>query len=425
MSPIEHHFNALDAFLLQWQWIWCEVPFKQPALSWFERHPDWKLAIDAIDDAQLQRLALDADALYTFARHQLHIDIGRDFYRINTATTAAAQCDNSRSDCDWQPEGISTRKWRQICAFSNALLCVHENNPAFVDIVEWCAGKGHLSRTLLQQHVCSSAIGLEWNAGLIESGSAAARRDEIALHLQQQNVLDNSVAGYCTPPSHHIALHACGKLHISMLRHCGAARVSSIDLVPCCYHIIDEPIYQPLSRRAQQSTLRLDDDALKLALQETVTAPANARRHRARLQRWRLGFDALQREVRGADHYLPVPSFAGTALASFRDFCAHCAALKQLELPDDIDHAYFEAQGIRRFDEVSRYDLLRQLFRRPVELWLALDRCLFLVEQGYDVELTEFCARELTPRNLWIHAHRRDTTAPETSGTAAIAATLS
>jgi len=422
MSPIEHHFNALDVFLLQWQWLWREVPFKQPALPWFEHRPDWKRAIDAIDDAQLQQLALDADALYTFARDQLHIDIEPVYYRLNATTTAAMQYDSSQSDNTRQPEGISTRKWRQICAFGNALQRAQENNSELADIIEWCAGKGHLSRTLLQRHVCTSAVGLEWNAELIESGSAAARHDEIALRLQQQDVLDDSVARYCTPPSHHIALHACGKLHISMLRHCRAARVSSIDLVPCCYHIIDEPIYQPLSRRAQQSTLRLDDDALKLALQETVTAPANARRNRARLQRWRLGFDALQREVRGVDSYLPVPSFAGTALTSFRDFCTYCAGLKQLALPDDIDHDYFEAQGIRRFDEVSRYDLLRQLFRRPMELWLALDRCLFLAEQGYDVELTEFCARELTPRNLWIHAHRRHTTA---SGTAATAATLS
>ena len=51
-------------------------------------------------------------------------------------------------------------------------------------------------------------------------------------------------------------------------------------------------------------------------------------------------------------------------------------------------------------------ELVRHLFRRPLELWLVLDRALFLQEQGYRVELREFCPRHLTPRNILIHAER-------------------
>ena len=46
------------------------------------------------------------------------------------------------------------------------------------------------------------------------------------------------------------------------------------------------------------------------------------------------------------------------------------------------------------------------LFRRPLELWLLLDRCLYLVEQGYSVRLGEFCPTSLSPRNLLILAER-------------------
>ena len=45
-------------------------------------------------------------------------------------------------------------------------------------------------------------------------------------------------------------------------------------------------------------------------------------------------------------------------------------------------------------------ELLRGLFRRPLELWLALDRALLLAENGYAVHLGTFCPAELTPRNL-------------------------
>ena len=55
---------------------------------------------------------------------------------------------------------------------------------------------------------------------------------------------------------------------------------------------------------------------------------------------------------------------------------------------------------------MARMELVRHLFRRPLELWLVLDRALFLQEQGYQVELSQFCARELTPRNILIHAEK-------------------
>jgi hypothetical protein len=45
---------------------------------------------------------------------------------------------------------------------------------------------------------------------------------------------------------------------------------------------------------------------------------------------------------------------------------------------------------------------VRFLFRRPLEIWLALDRALLLQEQGYAVQLGTFCAPHVTPRNLLI-----------------------
>jgi hypothetical protein len=56
--------------------------------------------------------------------------------------------------------------------------------------------------------------------------------------------------------------------------------------------------------------------------------------------------------------------------------------------------------------QVRNLELLRGLFRRPLELWLVLDRALFLQEQGYGVRLGTFCETPLTPRNLLILGER-------------------
>ncbi|MBP5114229.1 SAM-dependent methyltransferase, partial [Pseudomonas protegens] len=70
------------------------------------------------------------------------------------------------------------------------------------------------------------------------------------------------------------------------------------------------------------------------------------------------------------------------------------------------DWAALEAAGWQRLAQVRNLELLRGLFRRPMELWLALDRGLFLQEQGYAVRLGTFCEAPLTPRNLLLLAER-------------------
>jgi hypothetical protein len=145
---------------------------------------------------------------------------------------------------------------------------------------------------------------------------------------------------------------------------------------------------------------------LKLAVEETVTAPTGVRKQVQMFSQWRLGFDGLQRELRQVNEYLPVPSHPGwVARGDFRQFCRWAAEKKQLTLPDRIDYAAWQAYGVQRLAQVRRYELVRHLFRRPLELWLVLDYAIYLEEQCYRVRLGTFCDRQLTPRNLLIEAN--------------------
>lgn len=80
--------------------------------------------------------------------------------------------------------------------------------------------------------------------------------------------------------------------------------------------------------------------------------------------------------------------------------------LKELSTIGSPDWPALEAAGWQRLAEVRNLELLRGLFRRPLELWLNLDRALFLEEQGYTVRLGTFCDTPLTPRNLLLMAER-------------------
>jgi hypothetical protein len=399
-SDIQLRFGRLDMLLRQWQWVWSEVPFKQPDLSWYRRQPDWRKRLTALDDHCIEVLSDDALQSRDFARQELGIDIDEQVLKMPVWSGSKSPGPGSQP-----PDGIRPRKWAQVESFGAALADAGASGDT--RLVEWCAGKGHLSRGLLGHGLGRSALALEYDGQLVEQGVTSARQAGLELAFARQDVLDSDVSRFCTADSHHVALHACGRLHVSMLEHCSRKRVPRIDLSPCCYHLTGGARHQALSTRARASSLRFDDDALKLAVQETATAPANARRQRIRQQQWRLGFDSLLRARLGIRHYVSVPSMSVTeAGGSFGEFCRRAASNKGISLPGNIDYARFEDQGRVRFAQVSREDLVRQLFRRPIELWLVYDLGLLLEERGYEVGVEEFCPRILTPRNLWIHARR-------------------
>ena len=165
-------------------------------------------------------------------------------------------------------------------------------------------------------------------------------------------------------------------------------------------------------RLCAEQALQLERNDLSLAVQETVTAPRGVRLRREQANAWRLGFDELQRELRGEDSYLPVPSLAyGRLPESFAVFCRWAAEQKGLDLPGSLPLAAYEQEGWRRQADVKRLELVRHLFRRPLEVWLVLDRLALMEEAGFTVELGTFCSAALTPRNLLLRARKADQSA--------------
>ena len=129
--------------------------------------------------------------------------------------------------------------------------------------------------------------------------------------------------------------------------------------------------------------------------------------------RYRLGFDAWQRHLTGIDRYHPVPSIAKSQLKhGFQAFCQWALEHSQLAYPIGSSQqlAPFEQIGQQRRRQLAKTERVSQLFRRPLERWLVLDRALCLQEAGYHIEIGYFCDSNLTPRNLLIRASKAKTT---------------
>lgn len=368
--------------------LWRAQPFKDRAVSWTEDTPALARSLLALDEASLEALETDPEALLAVLAT---VD---DRFRA-VQELAALPLLPARTLPDPGPfadRHVPGRKWAQLRAFAAAL---PETGARLVD---WCAGKGHLGRLLAGAGAEVRCI--EHDAALCAAGRALA--DARPLRFERRDALDPTVP--IGPDEHVVALHACGVLHERLLARARRERFA-VSVAPCCYHRLGDPdaAWAPMSRTGPTTGLARDD--LRLAVAGVATAPRHVRRLRERERVYRTAFDLLQRERSGEDRYRPVRSVPGSVLsAGFGAFCAFAADHLGLPRPPDTDLESWLRRGAERERRVRRLELVRLAYGRLLELRVVLDRALALAEAGHRVTLGVFCPRSLTPRNLLLHA---------------------
>ncbi|MCH1928948.1 SAM-dependent methyltransferase [Shewanella sp. A25] len=424
-SPLSHrlleHFTKLNQLLEQSTALWQVRAFEAKALPWEGMFPSLAKAVWALDDEKLDALDAKQEDLVETLGPALSEDLAAlgvnwDLSLLTQTLSDISGAVLSKTDAI-DTEGlahfsahIKGRKWEQIIAFVQHLP-QHD-----LPVLEWCAGKGHLGRLIAKSRGVD-VISLEWQEALCEEGQAFAKKWQ----LTQQFVCADAFA--IEPEGHHtslhqtanplrteqqaVALHACGDLHVRLLQLAAKTNTQALAISPCCYHLIQTEQYQGLSRLAKASALSLSRHDLQLPLQQSVIANPKQQLLRHREIAWRLGFDALQRECRGIDAYLPLPAIKQSQLSdSFEAFCHWAATQKSVSIGNISDFQPWLAIGQHRQQLTRRIDLVAHLFRRVLEQWLILDRCCFLQERGYRVQLGEFCPNSVTPRNALILAFK-------------------
>ncbi|MGO2477242.1 MAG: methyltransferase [Pseudoalteromonas sp.] len=393
---LAEQFTALDTLLFNTRRYWQCTAFDFDHFPW----PELSVAVDSLSDVQVAELDSNQAALYDF--FDPYIPVLKQLPALcHLESEKAARITYPF----WISNGIKGRKLEQLQDFTSAL------NSNDTPVLEWCAGKGHLGR-MLAFNGAAHVHSIELQQTLCEQGQKSAKQQGLAMQFSQADVLSDPVSDFFKPQLHAVALHACGALHQRFMEHASNAGTKQISLSPCCYHLFTPNHYQALSVQAKNNVLALTHRDLKLALQETVTAPTRVAKMRNIEVEWRLGFDALRKSVTGSQGYVSVPSVSKAIFSdSFKAFCTWAAGEKKLEIPHGIDYSEFLLKGQMRRKITDRVELVRHVFRRAIEIWLVLDRALYLQERGYKVTVKTFCEKQLTPRNILIQASLTSQTA--------------
>lgn len=416
-------FAELTSLLEQSQALWQVRAFEAKHLPWQTQFPTLATAVWALDDSELDALDASQQALVTALSPALSCDLQSlgmawplsllstpwsdksdiqhnlaDHTGVNSIENAPSETMHFEGEAHFSAH-IKGRKWQQITAFVQHLPQVN------LPVLEWCAGKGHLGRLIAKTRGVD-VVSVEWQAPLCQQGQQFAEQwqlsqrficaDAFALTEETNPLMTTQQA---------VALHACGDLHVRLLRLAAKAGTQAVAISPCCYHLIHASHYQALSIQGQQSALKLSRHDLQLPLQQSVLANPKQQALRHQEIAWRLGFDALQRQCRQQDVYLPLPTVKQSQLSgTFEAFCHWAVAQKAVDLGENIDFDAWLAAGYARQKLTRRIDLVAHLFRVALEQWLLLDRVCFLQQHGYHVSLSEFCPNSITPRNALILA---------------------
>jgi len=394
-------FSTIDQVLSNTRQYWQILPFQHLSLPWSENTALVEF-LNTLSLSDIEQLDSDDQLLRTtFADY---LEPALDCIKpLPLSQTVASSCP------DRFKAGIKGRKWAQIELLA-ALVPRGDHQ-----VLEWCAGKGHLGRLISYQQQ-RPVLSVEWQSQLCQHGQQLSDKFGVSQSFVQADVLSHNMVPLAKAQQQIVALHTCGQLHLELLKQAQLAKAQDLVIAPCCYHLIASDIYQPVSAIAQASRLSLARHDLNLSMQQTVVATKREKSHRATEVAWRLGFDLLQRSLRGSDQYLPLPSIRQSMLtATFDQFCDWACRKKNIELPADTDFSHFEQAGWQRRLTNARIEIVTHAFRQLLERWLLLDRVLYLQQHGYQVALTNFCEREITPRNAVIIASYQTSNKPLSS----------
>ena len=386
-------FQSLDNYLSSLQDYWQFEAFHHGDYPWIKSNANLSQFLETLSDHEVQ--------LYQQHPEKLHLHLKAfipDLGAFNDALFSTEVLSPVEFNVPfWLKSGIKGRKWSQITAFAQQINTV---NP----VVEWCAGKGHLGRLISWQKQLP-VTSIEWQKVLCDIGQAEALKMNLSQTFKQADVLTGEADSDIKESSHIIALHACGDLHLHLIKKAAQNQPANITISPCCYHLTTQSIYLPCSELGKTSSLKISKQVLKLAVSKQSTTGKRQSRLSEQEVLWRLAFDELQKHCLNTNEYCPLPSFPTTLLSGpFNEFVLWAIQQKslQFEMPDSL--SVFLDLGSKRLKKVRRMELISQFFVRPLELWLVYDRALALQDSGYQVQVASFCDTHITPRNLLIKA---------------------
>lgn len=283
-------------------------------------------------------------------------------------------------------------------------------------VVDIGGGIGLLAQTLnnrYEMNVTSVDMNSEFQKTGIERHEKNARNPLNKVQYKNLRVAANSefseiLKDHVMP----VGLHTCGRLAIDIIRISSEEKVPALVNFGCCYHTLDNEETQNISEFAKKNDpLWMHKFALTLACRAHKKMGDKDYDLKLKVKLYRYAIHILLHDHYGIHELVTL----GNSNPKLYDEPFSVYALEQLKRVNitprhsamELDNFYENPELVLLIQKMLAAGLIRNALGRVLELYLLLDRSIFLEEQGYEVEIQEFFDEEVSPRNIGITATLR------------------
>ena len=393
------HFAAIANFLRNHQYLHQQeilkrypTPLAAPYTAWVDEMKDWSVKEIAQFETKFQWSNIKNTDF------QNYMQTIETLCHIPHTTTQANKLHSNLK------RGMTPKKIHEIQYISQ----LFEEKIDSSHIIDIGGGKGHLSAALTYQKARQSTC-IDMNQQLQIQGIKRLQKwlsDSLSkIQFTHQKIDTTHPIPSSKNPTNTtlIGLHSCGNLSSQIITQGVKNGLGHIVNFGCCYHHIQGDYN--LSEQGKQQNLWFSHEALHLAAHahRIIDTAVIHKRNMVKRYRYALHFyltDHFQTNFQKVGDG-KTTDYQGTFAAYAKKFVPQLLS----DIPDDLLESYFYKEKTQRaIQTVLLADSLRNVLGRLIELYIVLDRSLFLEEKGYKVTLDTYFNREISPRNLGIIA---------------------
>ncbi len=210
-----------------------------------------------------------------------------------------------------------------------------------------------------------------------------------------------------------IGLHTCGKLALDQIRAGAEKQVPAIVNFGCCYLTLDKtPDLQNISRFAQaHDPLWMNLFALTLSCRAHRKMSEKDYDLKLKVKFYRYAFHILLHDHYGISDLVNLgnssPKLYNENFSVYAQEQFKRIGLTPQHSDLELDAFFNNPELTITIQKMLAAGLIRNALGRVLEVYLLLDRAIYLEEMGYYVRVEEFFDEELSPRNIGITAIRK------------------
>ncbi len=278
-------------------------------------------------------------------------------------------------------------------------------------VVDIGGGIGHLAQSLAN-HYHLKTTSLDLDPVMQQTGRERQENNQVEYIQVKVEASDEKFNSVLTKKTMTLGLHTCGPLANHQIKASCSNHIKGLISFGCCYEKLQ---HDPASQNISQTARNLKEPITFNYFALTLATRAHRKMHekdyelKLKVKYFRYGIHILLHDEYETKELVSLGNSSPKLYdESFGDYVIE--QFRRINLP--LRHTKEELNAF--YAEPARQDLIwkmlvagliRNAFGRLMELYILLDRALYLEEHGYQVQLLEFFDEPISPRNLGIVAN--------------------